>query len=837
MKAYSLPIHLHRKRILDALASNSVIIVQSPTGSGKTTQLPIILYEAGYSQLGIIGITQPRRIATLGVSDFIAKQLHSSLGGLVGYKMRFEDKTSSATRLKVMTDGTLLQELKSDPLLSNYSVLMVDEAHERTLNIDFILGLLKQILKKRSDFKIIISSATLNVEAFSRYFNQAPIIFIDTPTYPVTVVYDPPENDTEEVLISKILNRVETAILTDRKSGDILIFLPGERSIRVCIQSLQISSVKKRLWILPLYGMLAKEEQERVFKKTPFGKTKVVVATNIAETSITIDGIRTVIDSGLLKENIYNQRTYTNSLVQDLVSKAAAEQRKGRAGRTASGICYRLYSKEAFNHRPHYGTEEIFRTDLSEVVLRMAGLGIVNFLDFDFISKPARSGITSGLETLSLLGAVDVNNKITSIGQMLLKFPLLPRHGRIMVESVIKYPNVLVECAIVCAFLSTNSPYVLPLGEEVEARMMHQKFQNDTGDFIGYQELFYAFEHAIPKEEFCSQHYLDLRTMQEIVNVKYQLEEVSHSLGAIIGQGGNVKEYLLCCMAGLVQSICVQTGHNLYRSYTTERIMIHPGSVMFKKTTPYIVAGEIIKTSRMYARGVNKIEKSWIEEVSPASWQVLKNYSKPMKKFSREDNKANKFFTEPPKEGVWVGDIFFEVSLNKGRKPHLVLDWEKIWEASQNENVRLKPLISTNKRVKAFLKYRKLVVSSGFDISFAVEYALNCNPEKSLIKHWNNFKPFNSQAESGLVFFLEQAQNLGKICLNTRREFVGFLSVTSDSSGCFYFKPTAKFSVFLRQTQESLELLENMGLIVRGTRASLLLNQVLERLIIFWELT
>ncbi|MDR0448321.1 MAG: DEAD/DEAH box helicase, partial [Treponema sp.] len=420
MNYLDLPVYQHKNRILSALEGNQVIVVESPTGSGKTTQLPVILREAGYDKNGIIGVTQPRRIAALSVSAFIARQLGFSNPGdpcPVGYKMRFEDRTGNNTKIKIMTDGILLQEMKLDPWLSRYGVMIIDEAHERSLNIDFILGLLKRVLEERKEFKIIVSSATINAEVFSEYFGsdalgQCPVVKIEAQMFPVTLIYDPPiaphfapplasplatpaernwkenrsgGNLNAELLQIKIAAIVERFI-GEKRSGDILIFLPGEKVIKDCMEKLVFSSVGKYLHVLPLYGRLGKEEQERVFEDPPKGKAKVVIATNIAETSITIDGITAVIDSGLSKLNYYNPRTFISSLLESPVSKASANQRKGRAGRTREGSCYRLYTRKDFETRPLFTTEEIYRTDLSEVVLRMADLGITGFEEFDFIS-------------------------------------------------------------------------------------------------------------------------------------------------------------------------------------------------------------------------------------------------------------------------------------------------------------------------------------------------------------------------------------------------------------------------------------------------------------------
>ncbi|HOV64792.1 MAG TPA: ATP-dependent RNA helicase, partial [Spirochaetia bacterium] len=538
MKYKDLPVYKQREKILNALKSSQVVVIESPTGSGKTTQLPVILYEAGYADGGMIGVTQPRRIAALSVSDFIAKQLNTPMPGLVGYKMRFEDKTLAETKIKIMTDGILLQELKNDRLLTKYNVIIVDEAHERSLNIDFILGLLKGIIEVRPDFKVIISSATINAEVFSEYFDGCPVVHIDTVIYPVQVIYDLPRDPKEEFAVQNKVADIVERIIDEKRKGDILVFLSGEQAIKDCINILDSLPCRKKLHILPLYGRLGKEEQERVFERAPRGKTKVVVATNIAETSVTIDGITAVIDSGLAKINNYNPRTFTSSLVEMPISKASCNQRKGRAGRTQPGTCYRLYDKRDFESRPMFTTEEIYRTDLSEVVLRMAELGITDYESFDFISTPGKAAIASAVQTLKLLDAIDDELKLSKIGKMMIEFPLLPRHARIIVEGILSYPDVLEELLIATSFISTNSPFILPPGEEMDARKAHHSFRDPLGDFLSYLKLYRAFVASEDKEKFALTYYLDIKAMEEIVNIKEQLEEIVSDMGIPVSHGG-----------------------------------------------------------------------------------------------------------------------------------------------------------------------------------------------------------------------------------------------------------------------------------------------------------
>ncbi|MCL2602332.1 MAG: ATP-dependent RNA helicase, partial [Treponema sp.] len=653
MNYLDLPVYKHKDLILAALETNQAVVVESPTGSGKTTQLPVILQQAGYAKNGVIGVTQPRRIAALSVSEFIARQMDCTLGGLVGYKMRFEDNTSPDTQIKIMTDGILLQEMKLDPWLSKYNCLVIDEAHERSLNIDFILGLLKRVLEARPEFKVIVSSATINTKVFSEYFSECPVVKIEAQTYPVTLIYDPPAHDSaagnnmaEDALLAKISSIVERFIGEKHSKegdlaaeGDILIFLPGEKLIKECMSRLAFSPAGRYLQLLPLYGRLGKEEQERVFNPAPRGKTKTVISTNIAETSVTIDGITVVMDSGLSKLNHHNPRTFTSSLVEAPISKASANQRKGRAGRTREGTCYRLYSRKDFENRPLFTTEEIYRTDLSEVVLRMADLGVTAFEEFDFISSPGKEALIAAIETLNLLDALENDHSISKTGKLMTEFPLSPRHSRIIVEAILKYPDVVKETIIAAAFLSTQSPYILPPGEETDARQAHHRFRDEAGDFVSYLKLYQMYADAPVKHKFCEKSYLDERAMAEIVNVVAQLSEIVSEIGVPILSGGSHEDYLCAVAKGHIQFVCVRDGRELYRSLTADHILIHPGSVMFRKNPDYIVAGEIVRTTRMYAMSVSPLPYSVMAQISPtllASFRPTSSRSSSSGRFGRD---------------------------------------------------------------------------------------------------------------------------------------------------------------------------------------------------------
>jgi ATP-dependent helicase HrpA len=578
MKSVELPIYQHKEKILHALAENPVVVVESPTGSGKTTQIPQILLAAGYGRRGQIGVTQPRRIAAISVSEFIARQLGTRMPEVVGYAMRFEDHTDpERTRIKIMTDGILLQEIKGDPLLTRYSVIMVDEAHERSLNIDFILGLLKRVLAARPEFKVVVSSATINAEVFSEYFDECPTVKIETRTWPVEVLYEPPEQEnSNEAVLAKII-QIVTRAHEQQIPGDILVFLPGEGLIKDTAAALAELPFRKGLEILPLYARLSSEEQERVFLDYP-GKRKVICTTNIAETSVTIEGVTMVIDPGLAKMNFYNPRTFTSSLIEVPISRASANQRKGRAGRTRPGICYRLYRAQEFELRPLFTTEEIHRTDLSEVVLRMAELGIRNFESFDFLSPPGREAIVSAIETLNLLDALDDERGLTEIGRMMAVFPILPRLSRVIVEAIRRYPEVLEEVLIGAAFLSTKSPFLLPHGEELAARKAHHSFRDPNGDFISYLNIFRAYSRSGNKEKYCGRFYLDERTLHEIAERQGAARGDRFLPGHARGlRGVSVEDYLCAVSRGLIQFVCARSGRGVYQTLTAGRIQIHPG--------------------------------------------------------------------------------------------------------------------------------------------------------------------------------------------------------------------------------------------------------------------
>ncbi|MDR0567735.1 MAG: ATP-dependent RNA helicase [Spirochaetaceae bacterium] len=837
MNYLDLPVYKHKDRILSALKTHQAVVVESPTGSGKTTQLPVILHDAGYCDNGVIGVTQPRRIAAVSVSEFIARQMGTAIPGLVGFKMRFEDKTDPHTKIKIMTDGILLQEMKLDPYLSKYCCIIVDEAHERSLNIDFVLGLLKRVLEVRAEFKVLISSATINAQVFSAYFGGCPIVKIEADTYPVTVIYDPPavpsesseSRTAEEALLLKIIAIVER-VVGDERPGDILIFLSGEKLIKECMSRLSRGAAGAYLHIIPLYGRLGKEEQERVFESPPPGKIKAVISTNIAETSVTIDGVTTVIDSGMSKLNYYSPRTFTSSLVESPISKASANQRRGRAGRTRPGTCYRLYSRRDFEGRPPFTAEEIYRTDLSEVVLRMADLGLTAFEEFDFIAPPNRDGLISAVETLRLLDALEDSRSLSKIGKLMTEFPLSPRESRIIVEALLNYPNSVEDTLIAVAFLSTQSPYLLPPGEELDARMAHHRFRDDKGDFVSYLKLYRAYKESKSKAKFCDKNYLDEQAMAEIENVVYQLGEIVSAMQIPILSGGSTEDYLCAIARGLIQFVCIQERRGMYRSLTADRILIHPGSVLFRTEPQYIVAGEIIKTTRMYAMSVSPLSRSSLDKIKSELLSALEERPGKDKQEAKQpkpakeprETKEAKPAKEPAKEikeakpaketenVLTLGEETFEITAVK-KKKIVLLPWERL--------VRVKDFITAKAGKKGrwsdlrgtIIFQREYKLLAGEKLGFILSLLPSLNLDGVLEKNWSRKTRFNSSENLWeLLGSLPLALTPG--LWKADKKDLGFLCLLTDGNGNYWFTCSRGFSTSLNESLASLEtLIDELG--------------------------
>lgn len=485
----ALPISAHREEIAKALQTNQLVVICGATGSGKTTQLPKICMEAGRGSFGLIGHTQPRRIAARAIAGRLAEELGTTVGGAVGYQVRFTDRTGPDCRVKLMTDGILLRELEQDRLLRRYDTLIIDEAHERSLNIDFLLGVLQRLLPQRPELRIVITSATIDPQRFSEFFGGAPIIEVSGRSYPVEVRYRPlggAEDDDELSLDEGIVAAVQELDREDR--GDVLVFLPGEKQIRDAAEALS----KARLHnteVLPLYARLSTRDQEKIFEK--HGARRVVLATNVAETSLTVPGIRHVVDSGLARISRYSVRGKVQRLPIEPISQASADQRKGRSGRESPGICIRLYAEDDFNLRPAFTPPEVLRTNLASVILQMAALELGEPQDFPFVDPPDTRLINDGYRLLQELKAVDDSRRVTSLGRQLSSLPLDPRLARMLLAA--SHHGCLAEMLVITAFLAAQDPRERPSDAPAQADQKHAAFADSRSDFIAILNLWNTF--------------------------------------------------------------------------------------------------------------------------------------------------------------------------------------------------------------------------------------------------------------------------------------------------------------------------------------------------------
>ncbi len=610
-----LPIVEKKQAILEALKAHQVIVVAGETGSGKTTQLPKICLEAGFGSNGLIGHTQPRRIAARTVAIRIASELQTEVGSLVGYKVRFSDKTNPNSLIKIMTDGILLSEMQHDKMLSKYDCIIVDEAHERSLNIDFLLGFLKRILKKRSDLKVIVTSATIDVEKFSHFFENAPIIEIEGRTFPVEVKYVDPENvtpDTDPVL--QIVDVVKEICV--KGPGDILIFQSGEKEIRDLMQVLQDNI--KEVELLPLFARLSVGDQQRIF--TPGAKRKVIVATNVAETSLTVPNVRFVIDSGFARISRYQYRSKLQRLPIEPISQASANQRKGRCGRVGPGICYRLYTEEEFLTRPLYTEPEILRTNLAGVILKMLSLGIEQVTSFPFIDPPDNRYVKDGFTLLQRLSAVNLHNKITPLGRTLANIPIEPRLGRILLAG--DQYGALKEILVIVSALSIADPRERPLEFQEKADLKHSQFMDEKSDFMTLVNLWHFVREQRKKlshqkfRKLCRENFLSFIRICEWFDIYTQLLESCKELGLKLNQIS--ADYSLvhkALLTGCIDKIGLKEEKANYQGARNLKFVLHPSSHLMKKPPLWVMAYEIVHTFKVYARTNAQVEVEWIEEV------------------------------------------------------------------------------------------------------------------------------------------------------------------------------------------------------------------------------
>ncbi|MBD8593003.1 ATP-dependent RNA helicase HrpA [Pseudomonas sp. CFBP 8758] len=638
----SLPIAAKRDEIKKILAEHQVLIIAGETGSGKTTQLPKICLEMGRGQHGLIAHTQPRRIAARSVASRVAEELATPLGGLVGYQVRFEDQSDANTLVKLMTDGILLAETQHDRFLERYDTIIVDEAHERSLNIDFLLGYLKTLLPRRPDLKVIITSATIDLQRFSEHFNDAPIIEVSGRTFPVDTWYRPltAEQDEEGNQIENDLT-VDQAILatldeiaaferSERKTpGDVLVFLPGEREIRDAADMLRKAQLR-HTEILPLYARLSPAEQQRIFQSHP-GR-RVVLATNVAETSLTVPGIRYVIDSGTARISRYSYRAKVQRLPIEAVSQASANQRKGRCGRVEPGICIRLYSEEDFLSRPEFTDPEILRTNLAAVILQMLHLRLGEIDQFPFIEPPDGKAISDGFNLLQELSAVNRENQLTPMGRQLARLPIDPRLGRMLLEGARQ--GSLQEVLIIASVLSVQDPRERPPERQQAADQAHAQWKDADSDFAALVNLWRGFETqrqelgASALRNWCRKQFLNYLRLREWRDAHRQLSLICRDLQLEVNKdAADYPRFHKAVLSGLLSQIGQKTEDGDYLGARQRRFWVHPSSGMGRKKPQWLMAAELVETTKLYARMVAKIEPDWIEPL--AGHLIKKNHFEP----------------------------------------------------------------------------------------------------------------------------------------------------------------------------------------------------------------
>ncbi|GAA2421342.1 ATP-dependent RNA helicase HrpA [Streptomyces mauvecolor] len=633
-----LPVSQKKDEILEAIRDHQVVIVAGETGSGKTTQIPKICMELGRGLRGMIGHTQPRRIAARTVADRIAEELKVPLGEAVGWKVRFTDQVDQdATFVKLMTDGILLAEIQTDRELRGYDTIIIDEAHERSLNIDFLLGYLAQLLPKRPDLKVVITSATIDPERFSRHFGDAPIVEVSGRTYPVEVRYRPlleeDSEDSDRDQITAICDAVDE--LQAEGPGDILVFLSGEREIRDTADAL----IKKNLRsteVLPLYARLSHAEQHRVFQQ--HSGRRIVLATNVAETSLTVPGIKYVIDPGTARISRYSHRTKVQRLPIEPVSQASANQRKGRCGRTSDGICIRLYSEDDFVTRPEFTDAEILRTNLASVILQMTAAGLGDIEKFPFIDPPDHRNIRDGVQLLQELGALDPTEKdpkkrLTQQGRKLSQLPVDPRLARMVLEA--DRNGCVREVMVIAAALSIQDPRERPSEKQAQADQQHARFKDETSDFLAFLNLWrYVREQQKERgsssfRRMCKQEYLNFLRIREWQDIYSQLRTVAKTMGIHLNEEDAPEQSVhTSLLAGLLSHIGLKdTDKNEYLGARSAKFAIFPGSALFKKQPKLVMSAELVETSRLWARVNAKIEPEWIEPL--AQHLVKRTYSEP----------------------------------------------------------------------------------------------------------------------------------------------------------------------------------------------------------------
>ncbi|MAT95342.1 MAG: ATP-dependent RNA helicase HrpA [Halioglobus sp.] len=619
----SLPVAERREEIARAIAGHQVVVIAGETGSGKTTQLPKICLELGRGSAGLIGHTQPRRLAARTVAARIAEELGGSTGDLVGYQVRFGESVSAQTRVKLMTDGILLNEMQRDRLLRRYDTLIIDEAHERSLNIDFLLGYLKRILPRRPDLKLIVTSATIDVDSFARHFDDAPVIEVSGRTYPVQTHYldEPAAQDELATTVARLVAEIESSAWGPR--GDVLVFLPGEREIRELSRELRGAGA---LQVLPLYARLSQAEQQRVFAGDRSGPgLRVVLATNVAETSLTVPGIRYVIDPGDARISRYSHRTKLQRLPVEPISQASADQRRGRCGRVGPGVCLRLYSEDDYNARPEFTDPEIRRTNLASVILQMLLLGLGEVQKFPFLDPPDGRMVRDGYRLLEELGAVTDEGRLTGAGKRMARFPVDPRLARMVLAAAEQ--GCLEEVLVIASALSVQDPRERPADKRTQADQAHARFRHPRSDFCAWLNLWRYFEEqrqALSQSQLrklCRREFLSYARMREWRDIHAQLciacRQQSLRPARELPQEENYNGVHRALLSGLLGNIAQWQEGREYLGARNRRLQVFPGSGQARKSHKWLVAAEIVETTRVYAREVAAIDPGWALQVNP----------------------------------------------------------------------------------------------------------------------------------------------------------------------------------------------------------------------------
>ncbi|MFH1216167.1 MAG: ATP-dependent RNA helicase HrpA [Pseudomonadota bacterium] len=648
-----LPIAAEKNRIVEAIRANQVVVIAGDTGSGKSTQIPKMCLEAGRGKAKLIGCTQPRRLAATSVAERVREELGPA-AFLVGYKIRFLDRTGPDTRIKFMTDGILLAETQGDPLLTAYDTIIIDEAHERSLNIDFLLGILKKLLRKRADLKVIITSATIDTEKFSRAFDNAPVVEVCGRTYPVEIRYqEKPVSEGDEsspLEIGYVEQAVDAVLDICRRDGggDMLVFMPTERDIRDTAEMLgkrfrndagRLGIKEREPEILPLFGRLSGADQNRIFRKSQ--ARKIVVSTNVAETSVTVPGIRFVVDTGLARISSYNVRARTTKLPVTAVSRASCDQRAGRCGRVGPGICVRLYSEEYYLARPQFTPPEIVRSNLAEVILRMIALNLGSPKSFPFIDPPMPRAINDGYNLLIELGALDRQRRLTDMGRVMARLPLDPRISRMIMAA--RENNCLREVVIIAAALSIQDPRIRPAENAKQADEAHGRFRSKQSDFVSFLHLWDHYDHLVGQEKsksalgrFCKKNFLSFQRLREWRDIHEQIWSQLATAGSkkrghlflkssclAKDETGPERDYgkgyaaiHQAVLSGNLRNIGLKKEKNIYQGGQNKELMIFPGSGLFNRAGQWIMAAELVETSRLYARTVAAIEPGWLEPLA-----------------------------------------------------------------------------------------------------------------------------------------------------------------------------------------------------------------------------